>query len=340
MSDPVPILARTPGEVVAELDRMGEPAYRARQLLRWLYERGADEFAAMTNLPRGLRERLASRFFITTLKAETLISSDGARKLRFSLSDGKIIESVWIPEGRRRTLCVSSQAGCALNCAFCVTGAVGFERDLTADEIVAQVRYVRFREALPVTNLVFMGMGEPLLNDDNVARAIEVLSADGGMAIGRRKITVSTAGITPKIKPFLERTGVKLAVSLTGLTDAARNRWMPLNRKFPLDELLRALKGLGFKKGRKMSFEVVLIEGVNDSVKEAELLAELIRGIPASVNVIPYNENPFFPDLKRPSPGRVEKFRDALLKQHVPVIVRRSRGQDIMAACGQLRGAD
>ena len=292
----------------------------------------------MTNLGKALRKKLAEAFEVTQPAAERWESKDGTIKFRFILNDARSVESVWIPEPKRKTLCISSQVGCPLNCAFCVTGAMGFKRNLAVEEIVAQVRHARILEKLPVTNLVFMGMGEPLLNDQNVIRAISVLCDPAGSAVGKRKVTVSTAGIAPKIRPFLEKTGVKLAVSLTGGTDQIRDVWMPINRKYDLTALFKELRAIRLPKGRRITFEVVLMKGKNDSLEETRKLADLLRGIPSKVNLIPYNENPVFLQLKRPEDARVQEIREYLLTRKIHATVRKSRGEDVLAACGQLAG--
>ncbi|MFH1018056.1 MAG: 23S rRNA (adenine(2503)-C(2))-methyltransferase RlmN [Pseudomonadota bacterium] len=333
-----PILALTLGDLAAALKDWNEPSYRAPQVFNWLYLRGARSFSEMTNLSKRLRERLEAEFEITEPGVERWESRDGTIKFRFLLADGRSVEGVWIPEEKRKTFCISSQVGCPLDCAFCVTGAMGFKRNLKAEEIVAQIRHVRVLEKRPVTNIVFMGMGEPLLNEENVARAIFVMCDTAGMAIGKRKITLSTAGIVPKIRPFLENTGVKLAVSLTGGSDEARDHWMPINRKYDLQALFRELRAVKLPKGRRITFEVVLMKGKNDTLEETRKLADLLRGIPSKVNLIPYNENPVFPDLKRPDGERVDEIREYLLTRKIHATVRKSRGEDILAACGQLAG--
>lgn len=332
------ILSVTFEELKQVLVSGGQPAYRAKQVFDWVYERGATDFSAMTDLSKELREVLAEKADFPIFEEEVLVSADGTKKFRFKLSDGEMIESVWIPEERRNTLCISSQAGCPLKCAFCVTGLLGLKRNLSAEEIVAQVWRVRSVLKLPVTNIVMMGMGEPLLNFDNVVRAIAIMTDQQGMAIGKRKITVSTAGIAPKIKPFLEATGVKLAISLTGWTDEVRNHWMPINQKYNLAALKKELQSLHLPKGKVVMFEVVLMGGVNDSVEEAEKLADYLKGIPARVNLIRYNQNPAFPDLKRPSLEHTDRFQKALINRGIFTFLRKNRGEDVMAACGQLAG--
>lgn len=265
-------------------------------------------------------------------------SVDGTQKFQFFLEDGEVIESVWIPETRRNTLCISSQVGCALKCAFCVTGVVGFKRNLKADEIVEQVRHVMLQLKLPVSNVVFMGMGEPLLNLDAVLEATSILMDPKGLAIGKRKITVSTAGVVPKIKEYFERSDINLAISITGATNQSRDRWMPINRTHNLQALVSQLKSIDMGRGRYFMFEVVLMRNENDQDQEAHELAELLKPLPAKVNLIPYNENPYFPKLKRPTDERVKIFQAILVEQGFDVRIRKNRGQDIQAACGQLAG--
>ncbi len=333
-----PILSLTLDQLKAHFREMGESEYRAKQIFSWLYQKNISSFLEMKNLSLNLRHEFQERFFITEPKVKTFLSSDGTRKFIFTLSDGQAIEAVWIPEVKRKTLCISSQVGCPLRCAFCVTGAVGFKRNLSVDEIVAQVRYVKILQGFPVTNIVFMGMGEPLLNMENVISAIKILCAHDGLKVAKRKITVSTVGVIPKIRPFLAATDVKLAISLTGSTDSSRDYWMPINKTFNLQELTESLKGIPLEKGRKFTFEVVLIANETDTDAQAIKLANLLKKIPSKVNLIPYNENPLFPELKAPSKDRIEAFRTVLMERSIYTTVRKNRGADIMAACGQLAG--
>ncbi|MFH1262264.1 MAG: 23S rRNA (adenine(2503)-C(2))-methyltransferase RlmN [Pseudomonadota bacterium] len=340
MSEPRPILGATFPELEVFLAERGHSAYRARQLFHWLYRHGAVDYSEMNNLPAELRRELEAAFPITNPPTEVFESSDGTRKYRFRVGPEEAIEAVWIPDERRKTLCVSSQVGCALQCRFCVTGAIGFKRNLGADEIVAQVRHVKLTEKLPVTNIVFMGMGEPLLNLDAVVRAIGILSSDHGLKIGRRKITLSTVGIVPKIAEFFRAVDVALAVSITGTNDPDRDHWMPINRKFPLKALTDTLRSHTWKKGKKVTFEVVLIHGRTDQDEHAEELARRLKGIPCMVNLIPYNENPTFPDLQHPARDRVLSFQKILIQRGIRAMIRRNRGNDIQAACGQLAGRE
>ncbi len=315
---------------------MGESTYRAEQIYEWLYRHGVSSFSEMTNLSESLRAKLQDHFFLTPPVCEVFESSDGTRKYRLKLQDEKSVEMVWLPEESRNTLCISSQVGCALACAFCVTGKVGFLRNLNVDEIVQQLRSVIFDDQRPVSNVVFMGMGEPLLNMEAVLKAIRVFIEPKGLAMGKRKITVSTAGIVPKIRPFLERAGVKMAISLTGASNASRDHWMPINQKYNLEDLASELRRIPIKKGRVFFFEVVLMKDENDSEEEARRLAKVLKGIPARVNLIPYNENGEFPHLKRPPMERVQAFQDILMKNKIRTLIRKNRGEDVMAACGQL----
>jgi 23S rRNA (adenine2503-C2)-methyltransferase len=338
----------------AAIAAAGEKPYRARQIFRWLHQRGAATYEEMTDLPRGLREALAGRFTLRTLAAaEEKRSADGTIKWKWRTFDGRFVESVYMPhtsddDGEtanrdRRTLCVSSQVGCAVGCQFCLTGTMGLVRNLGAGEIADQIhrvnrRLVELGEAgpRPLTNLVFMGMGEPLHNFENLKVALnDLLLAEDGPNFSHRHVTVSTSGLVPQIRRLGAETPVKLAVSLNATTDAQRDVLMPLNRRWPLAELLAACRAFPLKQGRRITFEYVLLGGVNDTDADAERLAALVRGIPAKVNVIPYNENPGL-GFRAPPPQRVEAFRDVLVRRNVTAVVRRNRGSDISAACGQL----
>jgi len=341
----------------AELVHLGEKPYRARQLFRWLHQKGAASFDEMTDLPRELRERLAARFSLRTLTcAEEHRSADGTIKWKWRTVDGRFIESVYMPhvgneddegEGQRnrerRTLCVSTQVGCAIGCVFCMTGTMGLSRNLGPGEIADQVhranrRLVELGEGQgprPLTNLVFMGMGEPLHNFESLKLALELLLCEDGPNFSHRHVTVSTSGLVPQLRRLGEETSVKLAVSLNATTDSQRDALMPVNRRYPLAELLAACRAFPMKQGRRITFEYVLLGGVNDTDEDAERLARLLRGIPAKVNLIPYNANPGL-GFVAPDAHRVEAFRDLLLQRHVTAVVRKNRGQDIAAACGQL----
>ncbi len=334
-------------EVEALVARLGEKPYRARQIYRWLHQKGAARIDDMTDLPRSLRERLAAEISLVPLeRADERRSTDGTIKWTWRTADGKLVESVYMPETGRKTLCVSTQAGCAVGCTFCMTGTMGLSRNLSPGEIVDQVARANRRIAelglgegdRPLTNLVFMGMGEPLHNYANVKAALEVLLSEDGPNFSNRHVTVSTSGIVPEMRRLGEETDVKLAVSLNATTDETRSALMPLNRKWPLAELLAACRDFPMKKGRRITFEYVLLGGVNDTDEDARRLSRLVRGIPAKVNLIPYNENPGL-GFRAPSPERVEAFQAILVAANVTAVVRKNRGRDIAAACGQLAAA-
>ncbi|MBF0170550.1 MAG: 23S rRNA (adenine(2503)-C(2))-methyltransferase RlmN [Nitrospinae bacterium] len=329
----------TTEEAAGWLADAGEPPFRARQILAWIRHRGVDDFAAMTDLAKPLRQWLAEHATVTLLTvAHRSESVDGTVKFLFRLGDGHTVESVWIPEEDRATLCVSSQVGCKLDCGFCLTGAGGFVRNLTAGEIVDQV--IQVKRTVPdgrITNLVFMGMGEPLDNYDAVVRALEAITDTASPLVGARKVTLSTCGLAPAIERLaVDFPKIKLAVSLNGTTDEQRAALMPVNRAFPLRRLLEALSKWPLPQGRRITFEYVLMAGVNDSDADAERLVRLTGQVPATINLIPFNECPGLP-YHRPSRQQVERFRDIVYSHHRVVTIRESRGQDILAACGQLR---
>jgi 23S rRNA (adenine2503-C2)-methyltransferase len=325
----------------------GEPPYRAKQICQWLYRRGVDSFAAMSDLSKGLRAALEDSFTISRPRVACLAhAADGTRKFLLELVDGGRIESVLIPAelGDRLTLCISSQVGCGMGCAFCATAALGLKRSLAAYEIVDQV--LEARRALAdaarrgerqstITNIVLMGMGEPLHNYEAVVHALGVLTADWGVGFSPRRITVSTVGLVPQMKRLLGDTRVNLAVSLSATTDDVRSHLMPVNRKYPLTALLGACRELPLPRRKRITFEYVMLSGRNDSVADAHRLAALLRGIPSKVNLIPFNAFPGggFTSAARP---QIEAFRTALLRHGVHATIRESRGREIQAACGQL----
>lgn len=317
----------------------GWPGYRADQVAAWLYQQDVDDLAEMSNLPTAMRDALASEFETRALEVvETQRSSDGTQKLLLGAFDGARIEAVLIPEERRNTLCVSTQVGCPLTCDFCATGALGFTRNLSTAEIIDQVLQAR-RHMDPgssLTNLVFMGMGEPLLNLPAVSEAIRILTDPKGFALAPRRVTVSTAGVLPQIGPLLEVAPIHLAVSLHATTDEVRNVLVPLNERFPIAELLTTLREEPrIHRRRPVFFEYTLMDGVNDSIADAKRLPGLLRGIPSKVNVIPMNPHADAP-YRPPRPETVDRFTAALHDAGVRVTLRRDRGRDIDAACGQL----
>jgi 23S rRNA (adenine2503-C2)-methyltransferase len=326
------------------VDELGERPFRARQLYRWLHQRGTSDFAQMTDLPAAFRERLGEVSAAAPLEVDLAQRSiDGTVKYRFRTHDGRLIESVYMPSADRRTLCVSTQVGCAMACRFCMTGTLGLLRNLTAGEIVAQVHEVNRRVALdealslarPLTNLVFMGMGEPLHNFENLKTALSILQSEEGPNFSHRHITVSTVGLVPMIERLGAETDVKLAISLNASHDAQRSELMPVNRKWNIAALLEACRRFPLKQGRRITFEYVLLRGVNDTDADAGRLVELLQGVPAKVNLIPYNENPGL-GFQTTGEARAEAFREILASGHVAAFIRANRGRDIAAACGQL----
>ena len=328
-------------ELEAFLSGLGKERYRAVQIFKWIYHHGVESFEDMTNLSKQFRaslEELAEISSFTPLKTE--LSKDGTRKYLFALKDGDAVESVLIPEAKRLTLCISSQAGCPLDCKFCLTGSTGYRRNLETSEIINQITAVNksLEDGQRITNIVFMGMGEPLLNYDNVIRVIGILTESNGLQIPNRKVTLSTAGLVPQIAALGRDSGVNLAVSLNATTDEVRDRIMPVNRKYPLDMLLTACRNYPLKHRGRITFEYVMIRGINDSMDDARRLVKLLRGIPSKINLLPFNEHEGS-DYKRPFEEDIAKFHRYLIDSHMSAITRSSRGADISAACGQLRGA-
>lgn len=337
--DRLPIKEWPLPELRLRFAELGWPRYRADQVAAWIYGRGVEEVAAMSDLPRDGREALARHFRFQMLKVDKVaVSRDGTIKAALVADDGATIESVLIPEGDRLTLCISTQVGCALACSFCATGTLGFRRNLRTAEIVDQLCRMRALapEGRAITNLVFMGMGEPLLNREALVRALQIFEAPKGFALGSRKLTVSTAGVVPQIGPLLEAMPVNLAVSLHATTDALRDRLVPLNKKFPLATLLGALREMPhFSRRHPVFFEYILIGGVNDSEDDARRLASILEGIPSKVNLIPMNAHGGSAE-RAPSADVAKRFADTLMCEGLVVTLRRARGADIAAACGQL----
>ncbi len=331
----------SPAELEKFVVSLGEKPFRAGQLLRWLYKRGAREYREMTDLAKTFREKLEQSARMTFLNpAEIQASPDGTKKFRFLLGDGERIESVLLPERGHLTLCLSTQAGCRWGCRFCLTGKGGFRRNLEQFEILDQVLAVRAALEDPdkLTNIVFMGMGEPLENFTNVVRAIEIIGSPAGLQFSHRRITVSTSGIIPQVEElFSRRNFAKLAVSLNASGDAQRSRLMPVNRKYPLPELLAACRRLPLARREKITFEYVLLRGVNDTEEDARRVVRLLKGIRAKINLIPFNEHPGCV-FKRPAEADIQGFRRILMDQGFTAVVRQSKGGDIHAACGQLGG--
>jgi 23S rRNA (adenine2503-C2)-methyltransferase len=344
---------------------LGEKPYRARQLLRWMHQAGVDDFSAMTDIAAALRERLAASAVIRApgvLRDTT--APDGTRKWLLDVGTGNAIESVFIPEAGRGTLCISSQAGCALECSFCSTGRQGFNRNLTVAEIIGQLwwasRALRARDAVaggartapsavgasaeaaaidrPISNVVMMGMGEPLANFENVVSAMRLMLDDFAYGLSRRRVTLSTAGLVPAIDRLREACPVALAVSLHAPNDRLRDELVPINRKYPIRELMAAcLRYIEKAPRESVMFEYVMLSGVNDGVEHARELAALVKDVPCKVNLIPFNP---FPGIayQRSSPEAIARFRDVLMRAGLIATTRKTRGDDIDAACGQLAG--
>ncbi|MBC8208130.1 MAG: 23S rRNA (adenine(2503)-C(2))-methyltransferase RlmN [Desulfobulbaceae bacterium] len=336
----------TQEEIVDYVESLGQPAFRGRQIMAWLYRPGISEFSQMTDLAKDFRRILSEHAYMSSFQNPLIErSKDGCVKFGFRLDDGKMIESVLIPEPDRNTLCVSSQVGCAMNCSFCLTATMGFIRNLSPAEIVNQVCAVGdFLRAESkgnligsdrVTNIVFMGMGEPLNNLDNLLKSLSILTEQRGLDLTNRRITVSTCGIVPQMQILGENSTANLAVSLHAVDDETRDKLMPINRRYPVAELIEACRTFPMAKRKRIMFEYILLKGINDSDAEAHKLAKLLRGIPCKINLLPYNESPAIP-YKSPSYSRILSFQKILMNAKYSVFVRSSRGSDISAACGQL----
>jgi len=326
-------------ELEHELDARGIPRFHAGQLYRWIFKRGVTEFDLMTDLSKTLRARLQDEFVLSTPGlASDERSSDGTRKFVLRLADGKRIESVFIPDTPSMTFCISTQVGCAMACDFCLTGKMGLVRHLTAAEIAGQVRVLAAATNLldfPF-NIVLMGMGEPLHNYDETMKALRMLRSEPGLAISPRRVTLSTVGIVPGLEKLArEPLMPNLAISLHATTDEQRTQLVPPNRKYPLASIIDACRRFPLKNRNRITFEYVLLAGVNDTPDDARRLVKLLSGIKAKVNLIPLNPAPGIP-YERPSDDRVNRFAQILADRHVTVSVRKSRGRDIRAACGQL----
>ena len=335
-------------ELGAEMKAMGAEPFRARQLWHWIYHRGAREFSAMTTLSKKFREQLAERYVVARpVTSRTQASVDGTRKWLLAFADGQEAECVHIPESDRGTLCVSSQVGCTLTCKFCHTGTQRLVRNLEAAEIVGQIMVARDdlgewpspQDDRQLTNIVLMGMGEPLYNYDNVAKAIKIAMDHEGLSVSKRKITLSTAGVAPMIERVGAELAVNLAISLHAVTDELRDRLVPLNKKYPLKELLEACRNYpSLSNARRITFEYVMLKGVNDSPAEARALVKLLEGIPAKVNLIPFNPWPGAP-FECSTEEAITAFGDIVNAAGYASPVRTPRGRDILAACGQLKSA-
>lgn len=339
----ISLLGKTEAELIEFATGLGEAAFRGRQLYQWIYARRALDFDQMTELSKPLREKLSQSAAITETTIERVFySTDGTRRYLLRLGDGREAEAVFMPEDRRDTICISCQVGCAVGCKFCMTAQLGVKRNMTAGEIISQVVivlnevYGEGSETPHGTNLVFMGMGESFLNYAEVMQSIRVMADQNGLGISPRRVTVSTSGIVPRIYDFASETiRPHLAISLSSTTEAQRNDLMPINRKYTLAELMKACREYPLDERERLTFEYVLLAEVNDSDEDARRLVRLLNGIRAKVNLIPHNPAPELPYKASPM-ERILAFQKILTDKDVPAFIRRPRGQDISAACGQL----
>jgi 23S rRNA (adenine2503-C2)-methyltransferase len=326
-------------ELESALETRGRERFHARQLYRWIYKRGVVDFEAMTDLSKDLRASLAAEFEVITPRALSETQSvDGTRKFVLELNDQRRIEAVFIPDTPAMTFCISTQVGCAMGCGFCLTGKMGLVRNLTAGEIAGQVRVLAAATGMldHAFNIVLMGMGEPLHNYENTMKALRMLHSQHGLAVSPRRVTLSTVGIVPGMKRLAQEALMpNLAISLHATTDEQRTELVPPNRKYPLAEILETCRRFPLKKRSRITFEYVMLKGVNDTTEDARRLAKLLAGIKAKVNLIPLNPAPGIP-YERPSDATIDRFAQILADRHLTVSVRKSRGQDIRAACGQL----
>ena len=336
---PTDLAGLTPDELGALVVELGGKAFQGRQVFRWIHRKGVTDFAAMTTLPKALRAQLAERAVVTTpaiVRRDT--SSDGTTKLLLRLDDGRQIESVFIPDTPSQTFCISTQVGCAMKCGFCLTGTMGLARHLTAAEIAGQVRVLARELGFLDTpfNIVVMGMGEPLHNYDATMKALNLLGSEEGLHVSSRRVTLSTVGIVPGLEKLAKEAYMpNLAISLHATTEEQRDRLVPINRKYPLAQLMAACRDFPLKKRSRITFEYVMLAGENDTPADARRLVKLLAGLKAKVNLLPLNEADGIP-YARPSDERVDAFAQILANAHITVSVRKSRGRDIRAACGQL----
>ncbi len=345
MSSKTDLRNLTQSEIIDYVTSLDQPPFRGRQIMAWLYKYGIKDFSQMTDLAKVFRAVLAENAYLSSFDNYTIEkSSDGCIKFCFRLQDNCLVESVLIPEEDRNTLCISSQVGCAMGCKFCLTGTMGFKRNLEASEIVNQV--VAVRDYLiehqednigpgKVTNIVYMGMGEPLNNTQNVLKSLSILTEPKGLDMATRRITVSTCGIVPEMHVLGTNSTVNLAISLHAVNDETRNKLMPVNRKYPIEQLLEACRTYPLAKRKRVMFEYVMLEGVNDSVEEARILARKLRNIPCKINLLPFNGCEGLP-YSGSSRKTIVAFQKVLQEAHYSVFIRNSRGGDISAACGQL----
>ena len=325
-------------QLVDELKEFGIEGYRATQIRKWLFQKDAQSFDEMTNISKPFRGILKENYTIDCLPVTCeQVSEDGTRKFLIKLNDKELIESVWIPAKDRRTLCVSTQVGCGMACDFCLTGEMGLKRNLSIYEITEQIAAIKrsLPEGEKITNLVFMGMGEPLANPKNLYPALDILVDPECFNFSRQRITVSTSGLAEEIEKFGHKTNVQLAISLNATTDEVRDVVMPINKKYNLDRLTEACQKMKLPSRSRITFEYVMLHGVNDTMEDAKRLVKILSKLKAKINLLPFNEYPGSP-YKRPPEEWVRKFQKYLLDKHFVAIVRQSRGRDILGACGQL----
>jgi 23S rRNA (adenine2503-C2)-methyltransferase len=331
----------SPTELESLIASFGKERYRSIQILRWLYKRGVHSFDEMTNLSKKFRQALEQISFISTLHPLMVEESrDGTKKFLFQLEDGNLIESVLIPDKKRLTLCLSTQVGCAMGCRFCLTGKKGLKRNLTTAEIVNQILAVR--ETLPdktsITNIVLMGMGEPLANYQNTLKAIELMTHPEAFKFSSRRVTLSTVGLLPELEQLArEKARFRLAISLNASDEETRSRLMPINRRHPVKRILEVCRKFPLQHRARITFEYVMLQGENDSSEDAKRLLKILKAIPSKVNLIPLNEASGIP-FKRSSEEKVRQFQEILMNGGMTTIIRASKGADISAACGQLQG--
>ncbi len=340
VSEKIDLKNLSPSELTDFLGAFGKERYRSVQLLRWLYQNPVDSFDEMTNLSKTFRQELSQISFISSLKPiHVEQAKDGTKKFLFQLDDGNRIESVLIPDKSRLTLCLSTQVGCTFGCRFCLTGKLGWKRDLTTSEILNQILAAKktLAENVAITNIVLMGMGEPLANYENTRKALELMVHPDAFKFSSRRITLSTVGLLPRLEE-LSKAGISfcLAVSLNAANEETRSFLMPVNRRYPLSKLLALCKKFPLRPRSRITFEYVLVEGVNDSPQDAKRLIRILKGIPSKVNLIPLNEAPEIP-LRKPSDQVVKRFQEILMEGGLTAIVRTSKGKEISAACGQLQ---
>jgi 23S rRNA (adenine2503-C2)-methyltransferase len=329
----------SPLELRDFISSFGKERYRSLQILRWLYQKGTHSIDEMTNLSKKFHQELSEISFISTLHPlHVEQAKDGTKKFLFQLEDENRIESVLIPDKKRLTLCLSTQVGCALGCRFCLTGKMGWKRDLMVSEILNQILAVRetHTDKTSITNVVLMGMGEPLANYKNTLKAIELMTNPEGFKFSSRRITLSTVGLLPELEQLAkEKISFRLAISLNASDEETRSYLMPINRRYPLKKVLEACRNFPLRPRTRITFEYVLVEGFNDSLQDAKRLLKILSGIPSKVNLIPLNEAPGIP-FKRPSEEKTKRFQEILMEGGLTAIIRASKGAEISAACGQL----